>query len=76
MKQIKGCGSLTNFYNGLDNNCNYCIDSITSFCTYIFLPLEVQVHWSEWCFCASPEDSIVVPSSQPLLARTSTDMKM
>lgn len=74
MKQIKGCGSLTNLVTVLITI--VIIVSITSFCTYIFLPLEVQVHWSEWCFCASPEDSIVVPSSQPLLARTSTDMKM
>ena len=71
VRQIKGCDS-----RGLENNCNYWIDSITSFRTYMILHLEVQVHWSEWCSCASPEDSEVVPSSQPLLARTSTDMNM
>ena len=73
VRQIKGCDS-----HGLQNNCNYWIDlsTCTSFRTYMILHLEVQVHWSEWCSCASPEDSVVVPSSQPLLERTSTDMNM
>ena len=76
MKQIKCCGSLTNL-----------ITVLIRIVITVSIRSQVSVHtsssiWKSKCiglngvFCASPEDPIVVPSSQPLLAKTSTDMKM